>query len=187
MKFNFNITRIRFRAGSGQRGESWMAGICIPRGKGALNGERGSQLSALSSQDATLIPSRTLFIRPFRIRPSSFVLSSILRNTRGSRSCSSFAMNNWVSSSSREPRARRELRKFLAGVASFAFCDIAGNRYGCSSHLGGKAGRVRLSETFGWLDRSPVPDPSPYATRLGLGTAMQSLHIYFGMSEQFPQ
>ena len=140
MKFNFNITRIRFRTGSGQRGESWMAGICIPRGKGPLNGERGSQLSALSSQDSTLIPSRTLFIRPFRIRPSSFVLSSILRNTRGSRQCSSFAMNNMgFEFEQGTPSTIQELRKFLAGVASFAFCDIAGNRYGCSSHLGGKA------------------------------------------------
>src|SRR4030081_3820831 len=39
MKFNFNISRIRFRVGSGQRGESWVAGICITRGNGALNGE----------------------------------------------------------------------------------------------------------------------------------------------------
>src|ERR1700737_1344635 len=86
-----------------------------PPGEGGIERRKRLAAPALSSQDATLIPSRTLFIRPFRIRPSSFVLSSILRNTRGSRSCSSFAMNNWVSSSSREPRARRELRKFLAG------------------------------------------------------------------------
>src|SRR5437660_1367861 len=38
MKFNFNINRIRFRVGSGQRGESWVVGICITRGNGALNG-----------------------------------------------------------------------------------------------------------------------------------------------------
>src|SRR6266436_7253235 len=38
MKFNFNITRIRFLVGSGQRGESWVVGICIPWGNGALNG-----------------------------------------------------------------------------------------------------------------------------------------------------
>ena len=140
MKFNFNITRIRFRAGSGQRGESWMAGICIPRGKGALNGARGSQLSALSSQDATLIPSRALFLGPFRIRPSSFVLSSILRNARGSSRCSSFAMNNWVLSSSREPRARyRNCANSLRESRPLPFCDSARNRYGCSSHLGDKA------------------------------------------------
>ena len=135
MKFNFNITRIRFRAGSGQRGESWMAGICIPRGKGALNGERGSQLSALSSQDATLIPSRTLLIRPFRIRPSSFVLSS-----EGFEIVQFFCYEQLgFEFEQGTPSTIRELRKFLAGVASFAFYDIAGNRYGCSSHLGGKA------------------------------------------------
>src|ERR1700681_3855408 len=39
MKFNFNINRIRFRAGSGQRGESRMVGICITWGNGAFNGE----------------------------------------------------------------------------------------------------------------------------------------------------
>src|ERR1700732_1235765 len=74
-----------------------------PAGEGGIERRKRLAAPALSSQDATLIPSRTLFIRPFRIRPSSFVLSSILRNTRGSRQCSSFAMNNWVSSSSREP------------------------------------------------------------------------------------
>src|ERR1700674_2561549 len=42
MKFNFNITRIRFRVGNGQRGESRTVGICIPWGKGALNGETSS-------------------------------------------------------------------------------------------------------------------------------------------------
>src|SRR5260370_5890098 len=140
MKFNFNITRIRFRAGSGQRGESWMAGICIPRGKGALNGERGSQLSALSSQDATLIPSRTRVIRPFRIRPSS------LRSAFHSSGYEVFEIVPFFCNEpfgfefeQGTPSTLQALCKFLAGVASFAFCDIARNRYGCSSHLGGKA------------------------------------------------
>jgi len=39
MKFNFNMNRIRFRVGRGQRGESRIAVICITRGNGALNGD----------------------------------------------------------------------------------------------------------------------------------------------------
>ena len=140
MKFNFNINRIRFRAGSGQRGESRTVGICIPRGNGALNGERSSQLSALSSQEATLIPSRTLFIRPFRIRPSSFVLSSILREYEGFEIVQFFCYEQLgFEFEQGTPSTIQELRKYLAGVASFAFGDIAGNRYGCPSHLGGRA------------------------------------------------
>ena len=38
MNFNFNISRIRFRAGAGQRTASRIAVICITRRNGALNG-----------------------------------------------------------------------------------------------------------------------------------------------------
>src|SRR5208282_604937 len=38
MKCNFNISRIRFREGGGQRSESPIAVICITWEKGALNG-----------------------------------------------------------------------------------------------------------------------------------------------------
>src|ERR1700674_3161754 len=126
MKFNFNINRIRFRAGSGQRGESRTVGICIPRGNGALNGERSSQLSALSCQEATLIPSRTLCIRPFQ--DSSQLFRSVFhRSVFHSAEYEGFEIVQFFCyeqlgfefEQGTPSTTIQELRKFPAGVASF--------------------------------------------------------------------
>jgi hypothetical protein len=150
MKFNFNINRIRFGVGGGQRSPSPMDVICITRGNGALNGERSSQLSALSSREETLIPSRTLFSKA--IQDSSQLFRSVFHLAGWERfEIAQFLCYEQLGFEFEQgtPSTIQELSKFLAGVASFAFGDVAGNRYGCSPHLGGQAIKLVFRKLLG--------------------------------------
>src|SRR5580704_12012401 len=83
---------------------------------------RSSRLSALRKRRS--FPLERPLIGPFRIRPSSFVLSSILREYEG------FENPEHDAGTAEIPCGSSVLN---------AFCDIAGNRYRRPSHLGGKA------------------------------------------------